>query len=142
VLQDALDVRDRVVAGAISPHGGAVARGHLLTRLLDLLAAPGTLPDCHRLGAHLTTELPAVFGFLFDFTLDARNWRAEQAIRPAVVNRKVSGWNRSERGAATQEILSSIVQTARLRDLDPRAVLVDLLRSPQPTVSPALSTAQ
>lgn len=142
VLQDALDVRDRVVAGDISAHGAAVARGHLMTRLLDLLAAPGTLPDCHRLAAHLTTELPAVFGFLFDLTLDATNWRAEHAIRPAVVNRKVSGGNRSERGAATQEILSSIVQTARLRDLDPRAVLVDLLRSPQPTVSPALSTPQ
>lgn len=142
VLQDALDVRDRVVAGDISAHGAAVARGHLLTRLLNLLAAPGTLPDCHRLAKHLTTELPAVFGFLFDLTLDATNWRAEQALRPAVVNRKVSGGNRSERGAETQEILSSIVQTARLRDLDPRAVLVDLLRSPQPAVSPALSTLQ
>ncbi|HUE88534.1 MAG TPA: hypothetical protein VMO26_20850 [Vicinamibacterales bacterium] len=109
---------------------------------MRVLAAPGTVPDCQRLAAHLTTELPPVFGFLFDFTLDATNWRAEQAPRPAVVNRKVSGGNRSERGAATQEILSSIVQTARLHDLDPRDVLVDLLRSPQPTVSPALSTLQ
>ena len=139
VLQDALAVRDRVTGGEISLHGAAVARGHLMTRLLDLLAAPGTVPDCHRLAAHLTTELPAVFGFLFDLTVDATNWRAEQAIRPMVVNRKVSGGNRSERGAETQEILSSIVQTARLRELDPRDVLVDLLRSPQPTASPALS---
>jgi len=139
VLQDALAVRDRVAAGAISAHGAAVARGHLMSRLLDLLAAPGTVPDCQRLAAHLTTEFPAVFGFLFDFTLDATNWRAEQALRPAVVNRKVSGGNRSERGAEAQEILSSVVQTARLRDLDPRDVLVDLLRSPQPTVSPALA---
>lgn len=113
-----------------------------MTRLLDLLAAPGTVADCHRLATHLTTELPAVFSFLFDVTLDATNWRAEQAIRPAVVNRKVSGGNRSERGAQAQEILSSVVQTARLRDLDPRDVLVDLLRSPQPTVSPALATLQ
>jgi transposase len=139
VLQDALAVRDRAAAGEISAHGVAVARGHLLSRLWDLLAAPGTLPDCHRLAAHLTTELPAIFAFLFDVTLDATNWRAEQAIRPMVVNRKVSGGNRSKRGAETQEILSSIVQTARLRDLDPRPVLVDLLRSPQPEVSPALS---
>jgi hypothetical protein len=118
VLQDALDVRDRVAAGEISAHGAAVARGHLMTRLLDLLAAPGTVPDCQRLAAHLTTELPAVFGFLFDFTLDATNWRAEQALRPAVVNRKVSGGNRSSRGAETQEILTSVIQTARLRHLD------------------------
>jgi transposase len=139
VLQDALDVRDRLAAEAISAHGAAVARGHLLSQLLDLLAAPGTVPDCHRLAAHLTTELPAIFGFLFDPTLDATNWRAEQALRPAVVNRKVSGGNRSVRGAETQEVLSSLVQTARLRDLNPRDVLVALLRSPQPTVSPELS---
>lgn len=140
VLQEALAVRDRLRAGEISGHGAAIARGHLITRLLDLLAAPGNVADCQRLAAHLTTELPALFGFLFDFTLDATNWRAEQALRPAVVNRKVSGGNRSERGAQTQEILTSVIQTARLRDLDPRAVLVDLLRSPQPTVSPALAT--
>lgn len=142
VLQEALAVRDRVIAGEISTHGAAVARGHLITRLADLLAAPSTLADCRRLAAHLTTELPAIFGFLFDLTVDATNWRAEQALRPAVVNRKVSGGNRSARGAETQQILSSVIQTARVRDLDPRDVLVDLLRSPQPAVSPALTTLQ
>lgn len=142
VLQDALAVRDRVTSGEISAHGAAVARGHLITRLAALLAAPSGLADCRRLAAHLTIELPALFGFLFDFTLDATNWRAEQALRPAVVNRKVSGGNRSQRGAATQQILTSVVQTARLRDLAPRDVLVDLLRSPQPTASPALTSLQ
>lgn len=140
VLQDALAVRDRVHAGAISAHGAAVARGQLITRLGDLLAAPGTVPDCQRLAGHLSTELSAVFSFLFDDTLDATNWRAEQALRPAVVNRKVSGGNRSTRGAETQQVLSSVIQTARLRDLPPREVLVDLLRAPQPTASPALTS--
>jgi transposase len=140
VLQEALAVRDRLTAGEISEHGAAVARGHLISRILNLLGTPGCLPDSQRLAAHLTLELPALFSFLFDFTLDATNWRAEQALRPAVVNRKVSGGNRSPRGAATQQVLSSVVQTARLRDLDARAVLVDLLRAPQPTVSPALAT--
>ena len=142
VLQEALDVRDRAIAGEISAHGRAVARGHLITRLAELLAAPSTIADCQRFAAHLTTELPALFGFLFDLTVDATNWRAEQALRPAVVNRKVSGGNRSSRGAETQQILSSVIQTARARELDPRDVLVDLLRSPQPTVSPALATLQ
>jgi hypothetical protein len=36
-----------------------------------------------RFAAHLATELPAVFGFPFDPTVDATNWRAEQALRPA-----------------------------------------------------------
>lgn len=140
VLQEALDIRDRYRVGEISAHGAAVARGRLTTCLLDLLDAPGTVADCQRLAAHLTTELPALFGFLFDLTLDATNWRAEQALRPAIVNRKVSGGNRSPRGATTQQILTSVIQTARLRDIDPREMLVDLLRAPQPTVSPVLAT--
>jgi transposase len=84
--------------------------------------------------------LPALFSVLFDPSLDATNWRAEQALRPAVINRKVSGGNRSARGAGTLEILSSVFQTARLRDLDPRRVLVELLRVRKPIVSPALAT--
>lgn len=140
VLQAALDVRDRLAADEISAHGAAVARGHLIAHLLDLLDAPGRLVDCTRLAAHLTSELQTIFSFLFDPTLDATNWRAEQALRPAVVNRKVSGGNRSARGAATQQILSSVVQTARLRNLDPRDVLVELLRAPEPIVSSALAS--
>jgi len=130
-------VRDRLATGEISAHGAAIARGQLTSQLLELLDAPGGLADCHRLAAHLTIELPALFSFLFDPTVDATNWRAEQALRPAVVNRKVSGGNRSQRGAGTQQILSSLVQTVRLRGLDPRDVLVELLRAPKPVVSPA-----
>jgi transposase len=140
LLQAALEIRDRFTAREISAHGVAVARGRLLTRLLDLVATPGGVADCQRFAGHLTTELPAIFSFLFDLTLDATNWRAEQALRPAVVNRKVSGGNRSPRGAHTQEILSSVIQTARARDIEPRDVLVDLLRAPQPTVSSALGS--
>ena len=50
--------------------------------------------------------------------------------------------NRSARGAQTQQILGSVIQTARLRDLDPSDVLVDLLRAPPPIASPALVTLQ
>jgi len=142
ILQAALRVRDRYRAGTISAHGAAVARGHLLTRLVPLLDAPGRLADCQRLATHLTIELPALFSFLSDLTLDATNWRAEQALRPAVVNRKVSGGNRSTRGAETQEILTSLIQTARLRTLSPRDVIVDLLRAPRPTASPVLASMQ
>jgi Transposase IS66 family len=48
-----------------------------------------------RCGAHLDREWPALFSCLPDATIDATNWRAEQALRPAVVNRKVPGGNRT-----------------------------------------------
>jgi hypothetical protein len=40
VLQDALAVRDRFAAGEISAHGVAVARGHLITQVFNLLDVP------------------------------------------------------------------------------------------------------
>jgi transposase len=139
VLQHALAVRDRCNAGEITAHGAAVARGRLFTQLADLLDHPVRDAALQRFAAHLTVELPAVFAFLFDHTVDATNWRAEQALRPAVVNRKGSGGNRSPLGAATQQILASVVHTARLRRLDARSVLVDLLRARQPIVASALA---
>jgi transposase len=142
VLQKALGVRDRRDAGEMTAHGVATARGRLFNDLADLLNHPVRASAFRRFSAHLAVELPAVFGFLFDPAVDATNWRAEQALRPAVVNRKVSGGNRSPRGAATQQILASVLHTARIRGLDARAVLVDLLRARQPIVSPALTRPQ
>ena len=96
----------------------------MLNQLLTALDEPGTLPAMQRLAAHLCTELPALFSFLFDPTIDATNWRAEQALRPAVVNRKVCGGNRSARGADTQHVLMSVLRTAQQRNLDAATVLV------------------
>lgn len=136
ILQQALALRDRSLAGRVSAHGLAVARGRLLERLNRHLDHPGQLPDVRRFAAHLAVEWPALFTFLFDpTTIDATNWRAEHALRPAVVTRKVCGGNRSRRGADTQQILASVVRTAHQRQHDPHAVLVSLLRARTPIVS-------
>jgi transposase len=137
ILHRALRVRDRRTAGTISAHGVAVARGHLFQQMLDVLAAPGTVDDVQRFARHLETELPALFSFLVDPDLDATNWRAEQALRPAIVTRKMcGGGNRSPRGAETQHVLASILRTAHQRGLDAGDVLTTLLRSQTPIVSP------
>jgi transposase len=75
-------------------------------------------------------EFPAVFTFLLEpDTIDATNWRAEQALRPAVVRRKVCGGNRTARGAATHAVLASVLRTIQQRQLDAAAVFSKLLRS-------------
>jgi transposase len=43
----------------------------------------------------------------------ATNWQAEQAIRPAVVNREVLGGNRTEAGVEAQGDLSSVLRTCK-----------------------------
>ena len=45
--------------------------------------------------------------------VEPTNWEAEQAIRPAVVNRKVWGGNRTWAGARAQEVLTSVLETCR-----------------------------
>lgn len=138
-LTRALTLRDRVTAGTISSHGLAVARGRLLQQVLDVLTTTrSTVPDVQRFAAHLTTEAAALLTFLGDPAIDATNWRAEHAIRPAVVTRKVCGGNRTVRGAQTQQVLASVLRTADQRGLDPAHVLTPLLRTRQPIVSPAL----
>lgn len=93
-----------------------------------------------RFAAHLIVELQGLFSFLFDPTIDATNWRAEQALRPAVVNRKVCGGNRSDHGADTQQVLASVIRTARQRGFNAGQVLVDLLHARRPEASPALQS--
>ena len=88
VLQTGLAVRDRCNAGELSEHGLASVRGRLVARLGRLIDAPPPLDDAERFARHLATEFAAVFLFLWDLSIDATNWRAEQAIRPAVVIRK------------------------------------------------------
>ena len=59
--------------------------------------------------------------------------------RPAVVIRKVCGGNRTRRGADTQQVLASVVRTARQRHLDPRPLITTMLCAPEPVVPEALA---
>jgi len=84
---------------------------------------------------HLGKESGHLFTFLERSDVEATNWKGEQAIRPAVVNRKSWGGNFTWAGADTQEVLSSVLATARAQGKDPISVLVPLLRSPTPRLA-------
>jgi hypothetical protein len=80
--------------------------------------------------------LPGAHGAFLRRAIDATNWRAEHALRPA---RKVCGGNRSERGAQTHAVLTSVLRTIQQRQLDAADVLPELLRSLKPisTLAPS-----
>ena len=54
-------------------------------------------------------------------SVPATNNHAEREIRPAVLMRKASYGNASERGAATRAVLMSVYRTLKRRGLDPLA---------------------
>lgn len=138
ILRAALTLRDRHRTGAVSDHGLAVARGHLIGQLGTRLARRSPIAAIARFMRHLDREFDALWSFLFLPGLDATNYRAEQALRPAVVTRKVCGGNRSWRGAESQYILSSVIQTARQRSRHPHQVLAPMLRRRHPRIVAAL----
>ncbi|MBL8878429.1 MAG: transposase [Phycisphaerales bacterium] len=70
-----------------------------------------------------------MFTFLDDPQISFENNHAERMIRPAVIFRKNSQSNRSDRGAATQAVLMSVYQTLKLRGHDPLQTLETALRS-------------
>jgi transposase len=71
-----------------------------------------------RLARHLSKHGMHWLWFLIDPQIDATNYRAEQALRPAVVNRKVWGGNRTPRGAQAQAALTSLLVTLKQRGCD------------------------
>lgn len=92
-----------------------------------------------RLIKHLRHERAALFTFLTTNGVDATNWRGEQAVRPAVVNRKVWGGNRTNRGAETQSRVMTFLRTAHQQQANAIDLLVELARAPNPGIVAGLT---
>jgi transposase len=129
-ILDALALRDRRREGVFTDHGFAVARGQLEKRLDRLLAARPKAKAGRTFRNHLHKHRDQLLTFLYEENLEATNWPAEQAIRPAVVNRKVCGGNRTLAGAHALEVLASLFATCRQNAMDSLALLSDVLRTP------------
>jgi len=126
LLHEALAARD------LDDEDRAEVIADLAERIELLGEQPQAHDECRKLVNHLVNEAPALFSFLARPEVDATNWRAEQAIRPAVVNRKVWGGNRTWRGAATQGRIMSVLRTAAQQGIDPSDYLTRLARAPTP----------
>jgi transposase len=136
LLLDGLALRDQRDAGQLQPAEVEAAVQDLEHRLDAVLAMHLQHPANRRFVKHLAHERQALFTYLRREGVQATNWRAEQAIRPAVVNRKVWGGNRTAVGAHAQQVLVSVLRTCQQQARDPTPILIDLLRSPIPAVAP------
>lgn len=78
-----------------------------------------------------------LFTFLDYEGVEATNNRAERALRPAVIARKVSCGNKTEPGKHTWEILTSLAVTCQQRDRSFIQLVADAmpLHAPQPTIA-------
>jgi transposase len=135
ILQAALAARQARDAGELDA-AQVTGEAERLGAAVDRLLAGRTVhPPNRRLLDHLAREREALFTFLLRDGVQATNWRAEHAVRPAVVCRKAWGGNRTWTGAQTWQVLSSVLATAAAQQRDPVTLLVPLLRAPGPVLA-------
>jgi hypothetical protein len=117
-----------LAAGGATPGaaGSPAARAAAACRLP---AAAFADADVRRLCKRLRRTGDHLFTFLDYPAIPFENNFAERQIRPAVILRKHSQSNRSDRGATTQAVLMSIYRTLRLRGHDPLQTLAAALRT-------------
>jgi transposase len=139
ILTEALEARDRRDAGRMTVKAVNAKADELRGRMMKWTGPIKTHPPNERLANHLHRHGNQLFTFLRHAGIDATNWRAEQAIRPAVVNRKVWGGNRTEAGAMAQSVLMTVLFTAAKLKRDEIQFVSRVLRSPhdpRPILSP------
>jgi len=103
-------------------YGSRKARLH--RRLAELIDAPWKSEHARRLVKRLRRHQDELFTFLDQEGIPFDNNHAERSIRPAVILRKNSYGNRSERGADCQAVLMSVFRTLKQRGHDPIQTVV------------------
>lgn len=113
LFTEAIHLRNEYHRGAVTLEHMEDQREVFDDRLLKLASAPRAVSEYQKFANHLMHHFEQWFAFVFDPEIEPTNWQAEQAIRPAVVNRKVWGGNRTPAGGKAQSVLMSVIETAR-----------------------------
>jgi transposase len=107
----------------------ASRRLRLTARLQELIETPWKDRHAKRLIKRLRRHQNDLFTFLDQPDVPFDNNTAERAVRPAVIIRKNSYGNRSERGADCQSVLMSVFRTLKQRGHDPIQTITEALAS-------------
>lgn len=102
-------------------------RAQITARLDALIARPWKDKQVRRLIKRFKRHREHLFTFLDYADVPADNNAGERAIRPAVIIRKNSYANRSQRGADAQAVLMSIYRTLKQRGHDPLVTITRAL---------------
>lgn len=131
-------------AGTLRGAAYTAAVAALERRCDALLATPVEGAEASRLWVRFREHRDSVFVFLYDATVPPTNNASEQALRPSVVHRKVTGGFRSDWGAEAHAILATVLDTARKSGDDLLATLHAALGPPAalPSGLPILSPSR
>ena len=107
-------------------------RQFITDKLLDFRFPNPNKKVLQRFVKRLNRHKEELFSFLYYRGVDFHNNHAEQQIRPDVIFRKITFGNKSINGAQTHQVLMSILQTAKLNNLDPIHTLTQIIGNKNP----------
>ena len=103
-------------------------RKRLDARLAEMIESTWQDANARRLIKRLRRHRNDLFTFLDQEGVPFDNNHAERSIRPAVILRKNSYGNRSQRGADCQAVLMSVFRTLKQRGHDPIRTTIDAIK--------------
>ena len=122
-------VRLELTRSVRSPGEYGLKLSRLHGRIVELITGDWANPHAQRLRKRLQKYGEELLTFVEFEGVPSSNNHAEREVRPAVLMRKASYGNQSERGAATRAILMSVCRTLKNRGLDPLQTTLDALRT-------------
>ncbi|MDO9537742.1 MAG: transposase [Thermoplasmata archaeon] len=81
----------------------------------ELIKKPYKSTKCWKFVENLLKEKNSLFQFVKNPEVEATNNRAERGLRHSVIARKISGGNKTPKGAQIYETLTSVYHTLKLR---------------------------
>ena len=102
----------------------AAALRHALETTMN---TPASHPGVQHIQDLFREKSQRMYRWTLDPRIPAENNRAERELRPLVIARKVSFGSQSDAGAATREVLLSVLVTLQKRTADPLATLTAAL---------------
>ena len=125
LIRDA--IRLRKAQGDLTEAAFVSRRARIHQRLQAIVDSDWQDKNARRLIKRLRRHQNELFTFLDQLDVPSDNNHAEREIRPAVLMRKTSYGNRSDRGAETQQILMTVLRTLKQRGYQPLDTLPEIL---------------
>lgn len=129
LLKDAIELAKAYQNKTLSKTDFERKRTRLEESLKDLTYADPHHRILQRLVKRLNQYRGELLTFLVHPGIDSNNNHAERQIRPNVLLRKITFGNRSVQGTQNHNVLMSVIQTAKLQNLNPLQFLQNWLFS-------------
>lgn len=126
IFKRARDVKRLWAAGEISDETAGIKARGFESVLDELCREPVQNKETEKLRTRLMRHRNENFTFLKHREVPPDNNRAERALRPSVVMRKITYGNNSQTGAENHQVIMSVIETARMNGTNPLKILMDI----------------